>query len=129
MRADIADNVVSFQTPAGGWGKNLDMSKETRRPGERYGPNNLSRFLAPGDFDTPKEPEWNYIGTIDNDATITQIEFLAKVTIGGRSARTASRIARAFLRGIRLSAGGAVSQRRLAAGVAARRRLSRCHHL
>ena len=76
----IADVLVSFQTPAGGWSKNLDMSKEARRPGERYGPNNESRFLAPGDFDTPKEPDWNYIGTIDNDATITQIEFLAKVT-------------------------------------------------
>jgi PelA/Pel-15E family pectate lyase len=75
----IADNVVSFQTPAGGWGKNLDMSKESRRPGERYSPNNLSRFLSPDDFDNPKEPDWNYIGTIDNDATITQIRFLAKI--------------------------------------------------
>ena len=26
----IADVIVSFQTPAGGWGKNLDMSKERR---------------------------------------------------------------------------------------------------
>lgn len=60
----IADNVVSFQTPAGGWGKNLDMSKGPRRPGEKYGPDNLSRFLSPGDFDTPKEPDWNYIGTM-----------------------------------------------------------------
>jgi PelA/Pel-15E family pectate lyase len=75
----IADNIVSFQTPAGGWGKNLDMSKQARRPGERYGPNNVSLFLAPDDFDVPREPEWNYIGTIDNDATITQIRFLVKV--------------------------------------------------
>jgi PelA/Pel-15E family pectate lyase len=75
----ISDNIVSFQTPAGGWGKNLDMSKEPRKPGEKYGPDNLSKFLAPGDFDAPLEPDWNYIGTIDNDATITQVEFLAKV--------------------------------------------------
>ncbi len=75
----IADVIVSFQTPAGGWGKNLDMSKEPRHPGERFGPDNLSKFLAPGDFDIPLEPEWNYIGTIDNDATTTQMNFLAKV--------------------------------------------------
>src|SRR5580692_603904 len=65
----IADVIVSFQTPAGGWGKNIDMSKEPRRPGESFTTNNLSRFLTPGDFDAPLEPEWNYVGTIDNDAT------------------------------------------------------------
>ncbi|MDR3727941.1 MAG: pectate lyase [Terracidiphilus sp.] len=75
----IADVIVSFQIPSGGWGKNMDMSKEPRRPGEAFVPNNISRLLSPGDFDTPLEPEWNYVGTIDNDATITQIHFLAKV--------------------------------------------------
>jgi PelA/Pel-15E family pectate lyase len=95
----VADIVVSFQTPAGGWGKNMDMSKEARRPGERYGPNNLSKFLVPGDFDEPKEPEWNYIGTIDNDATISQIRFLAKVT-AAVGARDGAAYRAAFLRGI-----------------------------
>lgn len=95
----IADVVVSFQTPAGGWSKNLDMSKEARHTGERYGPNNESRFLAPGDFDTPKEPDWNYIGTIDNDATITQIEFLAKVT-SAVGVKDSAAYRAAFLRGI-----------------------------
>jgi PelA/Pel-15E family pectate lyase len=75
----IADVILSFQTPAGGWGKNMEMSKEPRHPGEAFTPNNLSQFLTPGDFDTPLEPEWNYVGTIDNDATTTQINFLAKV--------------------------------------------------
>lgn len=75
----IADVIVSYQTPAGGWGKNMDMSQEPRRPGEAYTPNNISKFLSAGDFDTPLEPEWNYVGTIDNDATMTQIHFLAKV--------------------------------------------------
>jgi PelA/Pel-15E family pectate lyase len=93
----VADNIVSFQTPVGGWGKNMDMSKEARRPGERYGPNNLSRFLEPGDFDEPKEPDWNYIGTIDNDATITQIRFLAKVT-AAVGAKDAAAYRAAFLR-------------------------------
>jgi PelA/Pel-15E family pectate lyase len=95
----IADNIVSFQTPAGGWGKNLDMSKGPRQAGERYGPNNLSRYLAPNDFDTPKEPDWNYIGTIDNDATITQIEFLAKVTSALGPSRT-EKYRAAFLHGL-----------------------------
>ncbi|HUV68364.1 MAG TPA: pectate lyase [Terracidiphilus sp.] len=95
----IADVVVSFQTPAGGWSKNLDMSKDVRRSGERYGPNNESRFLAPGDFDTPKEPDWNYIGTIDNDATITQIEFLARVT-SAAGVKDGVVYRAAFLRGI-----------------------------
>jgi hypothetical protein len=117
----VADNIVSFQTPVGGWGKNMDMSKEARRPGERYGPNNLSRFLEPGDFDEPKEPDWNYIGTIDNDATITQIRGCRRKGCGC--------ISRSLSSLYRLSAGGAVSQRRMAAGVAVRGRLSRRHHL
>ena len=79
----VADVIVSFQTPAGGWSKNLDMSKELRKLGEAFAPNNLSRFLSPGDFDTPADSGWNYVGTIDNDATTTQIRFLAKVIAGG----------------------------------------------
>ncbi len=95
----IADIVVSYQTPAGGWGKNLDMSKQPRRPGERYGPDNLSRFPAPDDYDAPREPDWNYIGTIDNDATTTQINFLARVIAAG-DAKSAATYRRAFERGI-----------------------------
>ena len=75
----IAEVIVSFQTPAGGWGKNMEMSREPRQLGEKFGPNNVSHYLAPNDFDTPAEPEWDYIGTIDNDATTTQLNFLAKV--------------------------------------------------
>jgi PelA/Pel-15E family pectate lyase len=95
----IADNVISFQTPAGGWGKNFDLSKGPRVAGERYAPNNVSRFLSPDDFDTPKDPDWNYIGTIDNDATITQIEFLAKV-VSAAGAEHGAPYREAFLRGV-----------------------------
>jgi PelA/Pel-15E family pectate lyase len=95
----IADVIVSFQTPAGGWGKNTDMSKGLRAPGEIYAANNLSRFPLPDDFDTPREPDWNYVGTIDNDATITQIQFLAKaISAGGGEHEAAYRAA--FLHGI-----------------------------
>lgn len=94
----IADVIVSFQTLAGGWGKNLDMSKDARRPGEAFTPNNLSRFPSPGDFDAPLEPDWNYVGTIDNDATTTQMNFLAKV-IAGAGAKDGATYRSAFLRG------------------------------
>ena len=95
----IADTIVSFQTPAGGWGKNLDVSRGPRVPGERYAPNNVSRYLSPVDFDTPKDPDWNYIGTIDNDATISEIQFLAKV-IPAKGVAKNSPYLGSFLRGI-----------------------------
>jgi PelA/Pel-15E family pectate lyase len=75
----IADIVVSFQTPAGGWSKNLDMTRHPRAPGERFAPDNRSRYLSPGDFDTPHDVNWNYVGTFDNDATSTQLRYLARV--------------------------------------------------
>jgi PelA/Pel-15E family pectate lyase len=74
-----ADEIVSFQTPAGGWGKNQDRSGPLRLPGQAYVPNNISHYLAPGDFDTPKEADWNYVGTLDNNATTTELHFLALV--------------------------------------------------
>jgi PelA/Pel-15E family pectate lyase len=75
----IADIVVSFQTPAGGWSKNINLTDHARRPGESFAPNNLSAHLGPGDFDTPHDPKWNYVGTLDNDATTTELQFLARV--------------------------------------------------
>jgi PelA/Pel-15E family pectate lyase len=75
----IADAIISFQTPAGGWSKNLDMSGPARLPGQNYASNNLNKNLTAGDFDTPRDLRWNYIGTIDNDATTTEIRFLALV--------------------------------------------------
>ncbi len=95
----IAAVIVSFQTPAGGWGKNMDMTGGVRQPGEKFAPNNLSHFLASGDFDTPREPDWNYIGTIDNDGTTTELQYLAKVITAVGPQRSESYRA-AFLRGI-----------------------------
>jgi PelA/Pel-15E family pectate lyase len=85
----IADNLTTYQTPAGGWGKNMDMAHEPRKTGERYAPNNISHFLSADDYDKPAEPDWNYIGTLDNDATTTQLNFLAKVIGAAGSADTA----------------------------------------
>jgi PelA/Pel-15E family pectate lyase len=89
----IADVVLSFQTPAGGWSKNLDMSKTPRLPGQSYayGPDQTARLVTPGDFGTVSDPDWGYIGTIDNDATTTQVHFLAKVVtaLGPATAKAA----------------------------------------
>ena len=52
----IADIVVSFQTPAGGWSKNLNLTKHQRAPGEYFAPNNDSRHLVQADFDWPRCP-------------------------------------------------------------------------
>ncbi|HUA62601.1 MAG TPA: pectate lyase [Verrucomicrobiae bacterium] len=94
----IADIIVSFQTPGGGWSKNLNLTDHARRLGEHYAGNNLSRFLGPGDFDTPRDPKWNYVGTLDNDATNTELEFLARVAAAKPEDSAAFR--RSFLRGI-----------------------------
>jgi len=99
----IADIVLSFQTPAGGWSKNLDMSKTPRQPGQSYidGPDATARLMTPGDFGTVSDPHWSYVGTIDNDATITQIHFLAKiVTALGPATPKAAPYRSSFLRGL-----------------------------
>lgn len=75
----IADIVVSFQTPAGGWSKNIDMAQHQRVPGEFYAGGDLSAHLNHLDNDMPRDVNWNYVGTFDNDATITQLRYLAKV--------------------------------------------------
>jgi len=95
----MASNLITYQTPAGGWGKNMEMAREPRKPGERYAPNNVSHFLAADDFDKPVDPEWNYIGTIDNDATHTQLNFLARVITAAHGA-DASAWRAAFDRGM-----------------------------
>ena len=51
----IADNLLAYQCPSGGWEKNIDMAED-----------------SPG-------PPHSCIGTIDNGATYRQIRFLARV--------------------------------------------------
>jgi PelA/Pel-15E family pectate lyase len=59
----IADAVLTYQTPSGGWSKRTDMSRP-RRSGESY----YSETEA-----------WHYIPTLDNGATSGQLHFLAGV--------------------------------------------------
>jgi PelA/Pel-15E family pectate lyase len=96
----VADVIVSFQTPAGGWSKNLDLSGAPRARGQSYTTDNLSKHPSVDDFDTPKDPHWNYVGTLDNDATNTELHFLALVS--GTTPGAAGEAYRAsFLRGVR----------------------------
>ena len=62
----VAETILSFQTPAGGWGKNADRSGPPRAPGEHWAPPEAGR-----------KPAWHYVGTIDNGATTTEMRFLA----------------------------------------------------
>src|ERR1035437_752235 len=78
-RGYIADVIVSFQTPAGGWSKRLDMTHQARVPGELFIGDNSSHFLTNADNDLPHDAGWSYVGTFDNDATTTQLRYLAKV--------------------------------------------------
>jgi PelA/Pel-15E family pectate lyase len=96
----VADVIVSFQTPAGGWSKNLDMSGAPRMRGQSYAPDNLSKHPGVDDFDTPRDPHWNYVGTLDNDATNRELHFL--VLVAAATPGAAGDVYRAsFLRGIR----------------------------
>lgn len=61
----IADVVISFQTPAGGWGKGIDLRTRPRQAGERFSGGGSG---------------WSYAGTFDNGATVTELRFLARAS-------------------------------------------------
>jgi PelA/Pel-15E family pectate lyase len=75
----LADVLVSYQTPSGGWSKRID-------------------FVAPRETGQSwsAEERWNWVGTLDNGATTEQLRFLAgAIAAHGDSTHRAS-----FLRGI-----------------------------
>ncbi|GGB98517.1 pectate lyase [Novosphingobium endophyticum] len=74
----VADNIVSFQTPTGGWGKNQDRTAARRVPGQSYVPVENRPANATGDIRS-MDAGWHFVGTIDNGATITELRFLARV--------------------------------------------------
>jgi PelA/Pel-15E family pectate lyase len=99
-----AETILSFQLPNGGWSKNLDMTGPPRQPGQSFTSNNLSKFLGPDkdgkpDFDQPANPKWNYAGTLDNDATNTELHFLARMSTAYPGA-DGDRFRASFVRGI-----------------------------
>ncbi len=75
----LADRVISYQTPAGGWSKSLRLIAE-RAPGEDFG------------------RETRFRGTFDNNATVPQLRFLARVAHAAGPGASAYR--EAFQRGL-----------------------------
>ncbi len=59
----IADAIVSFQTPSGGWSKAIDFSKGPRHPGMQWVSHNEG---------------WSWVGTFDNNATTSEMQLLAR---------------------------------------------------
>ena len=79
----VARNILSFQTPAGGWGKNQPRNVAPRQPGQHWVADGNPKAPTPADFDKPDA--WSYVGTIDNDATTTEIRFLARMAAASRA--------------------------------------------
>ncbi len=124
----IADVIVSFQTPAGGWSKNMSMSGELRRRGQPYAADNLNKYPSADDFDTPKDPHWNYVGTLDNDSTNTELRFLAKVA-GTVAGKDGDGYRASFLKGVRYLLGAQFPNGGVAAGLSAGGWVSRCDYV
>jgi PelA/Pel-15E family pectate lyase len=95
----IADIAVSFQTPAGGWSKNLNFTKLPRAPGEHFAGDNNSLFLTAADNDAPHDAGWSYVGTFDNGATVAQLRYLAEV-VTAVGTNDASAYRSSFLHGL-----------------------------
>ncbi|WP_338760390.1 pectate lyase [Massilia sp. METH4] len=91
----VADNIVSFQTPAGGWGKNVNRTGPLRQKGEHYAP--IDDDPSGGVITAARG--WNYVGTIDNDATTTELAFLARVQAALPGA-DGDRYRESFVRGV-----------------------------
>jgi PelA/Pel-15E family pectate lyase len=70
----LADAVITWQTPSGGWSKRTDMTR-ARRPGESY---------------YSETDAWHYIPTLDNGATTGQLRFLQRVAAEHEDQRVAS---------------------------------------
>ena len=75
----LADVLVSYQTPTGGWSKRVDFT-HPRQPGESFS----------------AEERWTWIGTLDNGSTTEQLRFLARAI----AAHDDPAHRAAFLRGI-----------------------------
>jgi PelA/Pel-15E family pectate lyase len=63
--AALADVILSYQTPTGGWSKAVDYKQGPRQPGTHW--------------TSQSGRGWHYSGTLDNRATTEQIRFLARV--------------------------------------------------
>jgi PelA/Pel-15E family pectate lyase len=65
----LADAILSYQTPSGGWSKHLGFSRGPRQPGMQWTSQN-----------EPGQPA-HYVATFDNGSTTTEMDFLADVLL------------------------------------------------
>jgi PelA/Pel-15E family pectate lyase len=86
----VADVIVSFQTPAGGWSKNSPRDGALRQPGQPY---------VAGHKPAPDDVAWGWVGTFDNNATTTEMEVLARVAAQAPGAE-GDAYRNSFLRGL-----------------------------
>ena len=77
----LAEAILSYQTPSGGWSKRVDFAAGPRAPGQS--------FFSESDG-------WHYIATLDNGGTTEEMRFLARAF----AARGDARYRDAFLRGL-----------------------------
>lgn len=78
----MADNILSFEAPNGGWSKHVDLSVGPRQPGQSY---------------FSESEKWSWISTIDNSSTTEQLHFLALA----EAAKHDDRYVAAFNRGVK----------------------------
>ncbi|HVJ03931.1 MAG TPA: pectate lyase [Sphingomonas sp.] len=96
----VADTIVSFQTPAGGWAKNQDRAGPRRLPGQPFSSDGGAAKPDSSNFDAPRDAQWTYVGTLDNGATITEMAFLARVAEASPG-REGDGYRASFIRGVR----------------------------
>lgn len=77
----LADAILSYQAPNGGWSKHVDFAQGPRPAGGSY---------------FAESNRWEWISTIDNDQTTSQLQFLARAN----AARPDARYRAAFVRGV-----------------------------
>ncbi|MES2920356.1 MAG: pectate lyase [Verrucomicrobiota bacterium] len=63
----LADAILSYQTPSGGWSKHLGFSEGPRKPGMQWTSQNEPGQSA------------HYVATFDNSSTTAEMEYLANV--------------------------------------------------
>lgn len=77
----MAENILSFQAPNGGWSKHVDFTHQARQPGQSY---------------FSESEQWSWISTIDNSSTTEELKFLTLAD----AARRDPRYGKAFIRGL-----------------------------
>jgi PelA/Pel-15E family pectate lyase len=78
----LAENLLSFQAPNGGWSKHVEYAKGPREKGQSW---------------FSESNQWQWIATIDNSSTTEQMQFLARLD----SVQPNAKYREAWMRGYR----------------------------